>query len=318
MENRQLGRSTLKVAPLAFGCNVFGWTVDEKEAFELLDAFIGAGFDMLDTANSYSRWAPGNKGGESETIIGNWLKKRGNRDKVIIATKVGSDIGQGHRDISKNHILSAVEDSLRRLQTEYIDLYQTHWDVESVPVEETLEAHAQLVKEGKVRFIGASNFSPERLKASLDASRKYGYPRYESVQPLYNLYDRKEFEVSLQKLCLDEGLGVITYYSLASGFLTGKYRSEADLSKSARGNGVRKYMNERGMRIITALDEVSREYHTTPATVAIAWLMAKPAVTAPIVSATNVSQLESILGAAELELADDAMTRLNEASNSPA
>lgn len=315
MEKRKLGRTSIRIAPIAFGGNVFGWTVDEKKAFELLDAFIGAGFDMIDTANSYSRWAPGNKGGESETIIGNWMKQRGNRDRVIIATKVGSDIGQGHRDISRNHILSAVEDSLRRLQTEYIDLYQTHWDVETVPVEETLEAHAQLVKEGKVRFIGASNFSPTRLKASLEASRRDGYPRYESVQPLYNMYDREGFERSLQKLCLDEEIGVITYYSLASGFLTGKYRSEADLTKSARGNGIKKYLNEKGMRILAALDEVSGEYGTTPASVSLAWLMSRPAVTAPIASATTMLQLESLTKAAELQLTDDAVKRLEQASS---
>lgn len=315
MEKRRLGRSSLYIAPLAFGGNVFGWTVDERKAFELLDAFVGAGFDLVDTANSYSRWAPGNKGGESETVIGNWLKQRGNRDKVVVATKVGSDIGQGHRDISKRHILTAVEDSLRRLQTDYIDLYQTHWDVETVPVEETLEAHAQLLKDGKVRFIGASNFSPERLRSSLAASKKYGYPRYESLQPLYNLYDRQEFEHSLRKLCAEEKLGVITYYSLASGFLTGKYRSESDLGKSARGTGIKKYLNEKGMKILAALDDAAGQYTTTPASVALAWLMAKSTVTAAIASATSIPQLESMIRATELQLSEETIEQLDMAGS---
>ena len=314
MKKRQLGKSSLRVSPIAFGGNVFGWTVDEKTAFQILDAFVAAGFDFIDTANSYSRWVPGNKGGESETVIGNWMKKRNNREKVVIATKVGSDMGQGYKDISGKHILAAVEDSLRRLQTDYIDLYQTHWDVETVPVEETLEAHAHLVKEGKVRWIGASNFTPERLKASLAASKKHGYPRYESLQPIYNLYDRDAFEGSLEQICLDEGLGVIGYYSLASGFLTGKYRSESDLTKSPRGNGIRKYINERGFRILAALDSVADQYHSTPASVAIAWLLARPSVTAPIASATTLAQLEDLTKAAELKLSDEAVALLNSAS----
>ncbi|HQT91747.1 MAG TPA: aldo/keto reductase [Candidatus Kryptobacter bacterium] len=314
MEKRQLGKSMLRVSPLAFGGNVFGWTVDEKKAFQILDAFVAAGFDFIDTANSYSRWVPGNKGGESETVIGNWMKKRNNRERVVIATKVGSDMGQGYKDISRKHILAAVEDSLRRLQTDYIDLYQTHWDVETIPVEETLEGHAKLVKEGKVRWIGASNFTPERLKSSLAASKKNGYPRYESLQPIYNLYDRDAFEGSLERICLDEGLGVIGYYSLASGFLTGKYRSESDLTKSPRGNGIRKYMNERGFRILAALDSVADQYQSTPASIAIAWLLARPSVTAPIASATTLAQLEDLTKAAELKLSDEAVALLNFAS----
>ncbi len=313
MEKRQLGRSSLKFAPLAFCGNVFGWTVDERTAFTLLDAFTAAGFTFIDTANSYSRWVPGNKGGESETIIGNWMNARGNRANVIVATKVGSDIGQGHRDISRSHIIGAVEDSLRRLRTDYIDLYQTHWDVESTPVEETLEAHARLVDEGKVRWIGASNFSSQRLRASLDASARLGYHRYESVQPVYNLYDREEFENSLELLCSNEHLGVICYYSLASGFLTGKYRKESDLGGRARANGVKKYMNDRGFRILSALDEVSKECSSSQASVALAWLLAKPAVTAPIVSATSLAQLKDIIGATELRLTRDSMARLDEA-----
>ncbi len=315
MDKRQLGRSPLRIAPLAFGGNVFGWTVDDKKAFELLDAFTAAGFNMIDTANSYSRWAPGNSGGESETIIGRWLKQRGNRDKVVIATKVGSDIGQGHRDISMKHILTAHEDSLRRLQTDYIDLYQTHWDVESTPVEETLDAHARLVNDGKVRVIGASNFSPERLKASLDASRAKGFPRYESLQPQYNLYDREEFEKSLLDLCIKEGIGVISYYSLASGFLSGKYRSETDLGKSARGKGLKKYLTTRGMNILAALDSVSTRYETTPAAVAIAWVNSRPSITAPIASATSLSQLETIMHGAVITLDKDALALLDNASS---
>lgn len=314
MEKRQLGRSSLYIAPLAFGGNVFGWTVDERTAFQLLDSFAGSGFNLIDTANSYSRWAPGNKGGESESIIGKWMKQRANRDRIIVATKVGSEIGQGHRDISAKHILAAVEDSLRRLQTDYIDLYQTHWDVESIPVEETLEAHARLVKEGKVRFIGASNFTAERLKASLESSRKNGYPRYESLQPPYNLYDREGFERNLEKICKEEHLGVITYYSLASGFLSGKYRNESDLNRSARGKGVKKYLNERGLRILAELDKVSGEYDAPPASIALAWIMARSSVTAPIASATSLVQVDSFVRAAELELTEDTLARLNSVS----
>ncbi len=314
MKKRQIGKSSLYIAPLVFGGNVFGWTVEEERAFQLLDAFTEAGFHAIDTADSYSRWAPGNKGGESETIIGNWIRKRGNRSRVIIATKVGSDMGQGHRDISKKHILSAVEDSLRRLQTDYVDLYQTHWDVETTPVEETLEAHAQLVKEGKVRWIGASNFSPSRLKSALEASRKNQYPRYESLQPLYNLYERESFEKEYQNICMDQNLGVITYYSLARGFLTGKYRSRLDLKVSQRGNGVDKYLDIRGFRILAALDEVAKKYEVSPAAVAIAWLCARPAVTAPIASATTPEQLDSLIKGAQLGLDDGSMNLLNEAS----
>jgi aryl-alcohol dehydrogenase-like predicted oxidoreductase len=314
MKKNKLGNSALRIAPLAFGGNVFGWTVDEKTSFQLLDSFVAAGFDLIDTADSYSHWAPGNKGGESETIIGNWMKQRGNRDKVVIATKVGSAMGQGKKDISKKYVLSAAEASLKRLKTDYIDLYQTHWDDNVTPVEETLEAYAQLVKEGKVRWIGASNLSPERLKASLEASKKYNYPRYETLQPLYNLYDRETFEKELQPICVENNISVISYYSLASGFLTGKYRSEADLSKSARGQGVKKYLNERGLRILKALDEVAAQYSTTPASVAIAWLLARPSVAAPIASATNQEQLTSLFKAAELELKAKEVALLDEAS----
>lgn len=309
-----MGGTGLQIAPLAFGGNVFGWTVDEKMAFRLLDEFVDGGFNLIDTADSYSRWAPGNKGGESEIIIGNWTKKRRNRQMVVIATKVGSDMGQGRRDISKKYILQAAENSLRRLQTDFIDLYQTHWDVESVPVEETLEAYRKLVDEGKVRWIGASNLSPERLRASLAASDRNGYPRYQTLQPEYNLCDRQKFENSYEKICAEQNLGVISYYSLASGFLSGKYRTEADFEKSPRGNGVRKYFDGRGLRIIGALDEVSKQFHATPATIAFAWLQSRPTVTAPIASATNLDQLESLMKASELKLTQDAISILNAAS----
>ena len=314
MQKRQLGRSELQVAPLAFGGNVFGWTIDEPTSFTLLDAFTGAGYNLVDTADVYSRWKPGNRGGESETIIGNWVRSRGNRDKVIIATKVGSDMGQGKKDLTKKYILTAVEQSLQRLRTDYIDLYQTHWDDDTTPVEETLEAYAQLVKEGKIRWIGASNLSPARLKASLEASAQHGYPRYESFQPLYNLYERAAFEKELEAICLEQQLGVINYYSLASGFLTGKYRSEADLGKSPRGGGVKKYLDDRGLRILSALDAVSERYNTIPATVALAWLIARPSVTAPIASATSLQQLEPLLQAAQLTLDTAAIDQLNKAS----
>lgn len=314
MIKRQLGNSELRVAPLTLGGNVFGWTIDEARSFEILDGFTAAGFNLVDTADVYSRWAPGNSGGESETIIGKWMKQRGNRDQVVLATKVGADMGQGKRDISRKYIIKAIEDTLRRLQTDHIDLYQTHWDDDTTPVEETLETYAQLVKEGKVRYIGASNLSPERLLASLEASAENGYPRYETFQPQYNLYVRDEFETELEQIVLDHNLGVINYYSLASGFLTGKYRSAADLGKSPRGGGVAAYLNERGFKILAALDKVAALYHTTPASVAIAWLIARPSVTAPIASATTTAQLQDLVQAAQLKLDDEAIALLNTAS----
>lgn len=311
---RQLGNTDLKIAPLVFGGNVFGWTVDEKRSFELLDAFEASGFNCVDTADSYSRWAPGNKGGESETIIGRWMKQKGNREKIVISTKVGSDMGQGHKDVSKNYIVKAVEGSLLRLQTDYIDLYQTHWDNEATPVEETLEAYSRLVKQGKVRWIGASNLSPERLTASLSASKKHHYPVYQTLQPEYNLYDRERFEKYYQPVCAAQNLGVISYYSLASGFLTGKYRSEADLGKSSRGGGIKKYLNERGFKILDALDRVAAAHHTTPAGVAIAWLLQQPVVTAPIASATSPEQLRALTDACAVQLGEESRKTLNEAS----
>jgi aryl-alcohol dehydrogenase-like predicted oxidoreductase len=314
MNKRQLGRSDMQVAPLALGGNVFGWTIDEATSFQILDRFVDAGFNLVDTADVYSRWAPGNQGGESETIIGKWTKSRGLRDKVVIATKVGGDMGQGKKDLSKKYIFSAVENSLRRLQTDHIDLYQSHWDDNTTPVEETLEAYAELIKTGKVRVIGASNFTLTRLKASLEASARIGLPRYESIQPQYNLYDRQEFEQELEPLCIELQLGVISYFSLAKGFLTGKYRSENDLTKSVRGGGVKDYLNERGFRILKALDEVAAQYDTTSASVALAWLIARPSITAPISSATSTTQLDDLVKAASLSLDAASVEKLTKAS----
>jgi aryl-alcohol dehydrogenase-like predicted oxidoreductase len=313
MQKRQLGRSALQVAPLVFGGNVFGWTIDEAVSFQLLDAFAASGFNCVDTADVYSRWAAGNSGGESEAIIGKWMKLRGNRDKIIVATKVGSDMGQG-KNITKKYILTAANDSLKRLKTDYIDLYQTHFDDDVTPVEETLEAYAELIRAGKIRVIGASNLTSARLKASLEASVNHGYPRYESFQPHYNLVEREIFEKELEPICVEHGLGVINYWALAAGFLTGKYRTVADLSKSPRGSGVKKYLNARGLGILKALDEVAERYHSTPATVAIAWLIARPSVTAPIASATSIGQLDSLIAATKLELDADAIKRLDAAS----
>ena len=302
MEKRQLGTTDLHVYPITFGGNVFGWTIDEKKSFEILDAFTGAGFNFIDTADVYSRWKPGNEGGESETIIGNWLKKNKNRNEVIIATKVGSDLGNGKKGLAKKYILQAAEDSLKRLQTDHIDLYQTHFDDESTPIEETLEAYAQLIKEGKVRHIGASNLSPDRLKESLEVAATNDLPLYQTFQPEYNLYEREKFENGIEPLCLGNNLGVLNYYSLASGFLTGKYRSKDDLGQSARGGGVEKYLDDRGFKILAALDEVSRTLNSNPATVALAWLIHRPSVTAPIVSATSIEQLQSIIKAPDLAI----------------
>src|SRR5215471_13876551 len=302
VKRRKLGKSGLEVAPLAFGGNVFGWTVDQPTAFQLLDAFADAGFTLIDTADTYPRWAPGNRGGESETIIGNWLKRSGKRQQVVIATKVGMEMGPAKKGLSKAYILSEVEDSLRRLQTDYIDLYQAHKDDSNTPLEETLEAFALLVKQGKVKVIGASNYTEKRLLAALETSRKHAYPRYESLQPNYNLYDRSEYESELEPVCVKHGLGVIPYFSLASGFLTGKYRSEGDLSRSSRGSRVKKYLNDRGFRILKALDEVAAKHNSTPAQIALAWLMAPPSITAPIASATSLAQLNELMGAAQLTL----------------
>jgi len=310
MEKRQLGNTDLHIYPIVFGGNVFGWTIDEKQSFEILDKFHGAGFNCIDTADVYSKWATGNAGGESETIIGKWMKKNTNRHEIILATKVGSDMGGGKKGLKKNYILKAVEDSLQRLQTDYIDLYQSHFDDSTTAIEETLSAYDQLIKEGKVKWIGASNLSPERLKESLAISADNGLPQYQTLQPHYNLYARENFESGLEPICLGHGLGVITYYSLESGFLSGKYRTEADLHKSQRGGGMAKYFNERGMRILEALDLIADETNSTPATVALSWLIHRPSVTAPIVSATTMQQLKSIIMAPALELDANAVRLL--------
>ena len=302
MEKRPLGNTDLQVYPVAFGGNVFGWTLDEKQSFEILNGFTGAGFNFIDTADVYSRWKPGNSGGESEKIIGKWMKEKKNRHDIILTTKVGSDMGDGKKGLKKAYILKAVEDSLKRLQTDYLDLYQTHFDDLDTPVLETLEAYDQLIKDGKIRWIGASNMSVERLKESLATSAEHNLPAYETFQPHYNLYEREAFENGLEPVCLGHGLGVITYYSLESGFLTGKYRTKNDLDKSPRGAKMDQYFNERGLRILEALDEISKQYNTTQAAVALAWLIQRPSVTAPIVSATSLKQLDSIIQAPELDL----------------
>jgi aryl-alcohol dehydrogenase-like predicted oxidoreductase len=315
MKKRSLGNSGLKVAPLAFGGNVFGWTADERTSFRLLDAFVAAGFNLIDTADVYSRFAPGNSGGESETIIGKWLKQGGRRDNVVIATKVGLEMGPHRKGLSEAYILRAAEDSLRRLQTDHIDLYQSHRDDPDTPLEETLQAYAQLMEQGKVRAIGASNYSAERLSHALAFSRRHGLPRYESLQTEYNLYDRKEYEEALEPICIENGLGVLSYFSLASGFLTGKYKSEADVANKARGDFVKKYLNDRGFRIIDALDQVSKRLHAKPVQVALAWLIARPTVTAPIASATTLKQLKELIAATKLQLDDASMELLNQASD---
>ena len=312
MQKRKLGNSGLEVSPLAFGGNVFGWTADEQTSFKLLDGFVDAGLNLVDTAESYSHWVPGNKGGESETIIGKWFKKSGKRDQVVLATKAGG--GPGKTGLSKSHLLSAAEGSLQRLQTDYIDLYQSHYPDPGTPIQETLEAYAQLIKQGKVRAIGASNYTAEQLSEALKVSQELGLPRYETMQPQYNLYDRSGYEGALERVCEQNGLGVISYYSLASGFLTGKYRSEGDLTKSPRGQGVKKYLNERGLRILKALDEVANKYHSTPARVSLAWLIARPSITAPIASSTNLDQLNDLVGATKLQLDRASIELLDQAS----
>lgn len=313
MQFRQLGRSDLRIAPLVLGTNVFGWNVDEKTSFALLDAFLEAGFNTVDTADSYSRWVPGHKGGESETIIGKWLKASGKRSKVVIATKFGEDVGEG-RSNRKDYMQRACEASLKRLQTDAIDLYQTHFDDEVTPVEETMEGFDALIKAGKVRAAGASNVGPKRLKASLDASKRLGLPRYESLQPLYNLSDRNEFESGYAELCRKEEIGVIPYYGLAAGFLTGKYRSTEDADQNPnRGGRLKKYINPRGTRILSAIGEVAARHDATYAQVALAWLMAR--VTAPIASATSLAQLSDIMKAAELKLTGDDIAALTQAGD---
>ena len=314
MQKRKLGSTEFEVAPIALGGNVFGWTADEKTSFKLLDAFVGAGFNLIDTADSYSRWAPGHQGGETETVIGNWVAQRGHHEDVIIATKVGSEMGQGHKVLRRDYIIEACEASLRRLQVDCIDLYQSHWDDENTPFEETLAAYEKLLSQGKVAEIGASNLTAERLQQSFDVSDALKLPRYQTLQPHYNLYERGSFEGELQALCLRESIGVITYFSLAAGFLTGKYRSEKDFGKSARGGGMKKFMNPRGMKVLDALDTAARHVGATHAQIALAWLMARPGVTAPIASATSLDQLAEILRAPSVKLDADTVAALDRAS----
>jgi aryl-alcohol dehydrogenase-like predicted oxidoreductase len=313
MQLRPLGRSSLSVAPLAFGGNVFGWSADEQRSFDLLDAFVDAGFNLIDTADVYSAWVPGNRGGESETIIGKWLKRSGKRDQVVIATKVAK--WAEHPGLSPMNINQAIEGSLKRLQTDYIDLYQAHEDDASVPLHETLETFGKLIGQGKVRVIGASNYGADRFAEALKVSAQHGLPRYETLQPEYNLVSRAGYEKELEPLVVSENIGVINYYALASGFLSGKYRSAADLAKSAaRSSAVQKFLNPHGLRVLDALDKVARAHSATPAQVALAWLIARPSVTAPIASATTVPQLKELLGGVSLQLSKEEIAALDQAS----
>jgi aryl-alcohol dehydrogenase-like predicted oxidoreductase len=314
LQKRLLGRTDLDIAPLVLGGNVFGWTADEKTSFDILDRFVDAGLNAVDTADSYSRWVPGHKGGESETIIGKWMKSRGNSDKVIVITKVGSDMGQGKKDLSAAYIAKAVEDSLKRLQVDAIDLYLSHWPDETVPYDETLGAYQRLIEQGKIRWCGASNLDAGQLEAALKVASQKKLPRYEVLQPEYNLYDRSSFDGPLRDLCVREQIGVITYFSLARGFLSGKYRSEADLGKSPRGSSIGKYLDGRGKRILATLDAVSARHDANQAEVALAWIIAQPGVTAPISSATNIEQTDSLIRAAKLKLTAADIKELDQAS----
>jgi aryl-alcohol dehydrogenase-like predicted oxidoreductase len=314
MQMRKLGRTDLSVAPLVLGGNVFGWTADKKASFAVLDAFAGAGLNAIDTADAYSTWVPGNEGGESETIIGEWMKARGNRSRVIVITKVGSPMGKGKEGLKARYIEEAAEASLRRLQTDAIDLYLAHWPDMATPLEETLGAFQRLIEKGKIRWCGGSNLTVALLEGALAAAKARGGPRYEVLQPEYNLADRQGFEFGLAELCEREQIGVITYFSLAKGFLSGKYRSEADLAQSARGGGVKPYLNPRGFRILDALDKVAAQHKAKPAEVALAWAMARPGVTAPIASATSVEQVASLVRATELVLIPADMAALDKAS----
>ncbi|MGA9325769.1 MAG: aldo/keto reductase [Salegentibacter sp.] len=315
MHTTPLGNTGLQAPPIVFGGNVFGWTLSKKKSFRMLDELLDRGFTMIDTADVYSRWAEGNKGGESERIIGKWMKDRGVRDKIQLITKVGSSMQQGgDKDISRSHILKASEDSLKRLQTDHIDLYLTHWDDNKTPVEETLGAYNELIEAGKVRYIGASNLGPKRLKASLEAAEQHGLPKYEVFQPEYNLMQRSKFEDEIREICIEHKLGVISYFSLASGFLTGKYRSESDMEGSARSMFLKDYFNDKGKRVLEALDQLSDRYNISQAAIALSWIMQRPGITAPIASATKFSHLKAFHEAIDLELTEEDMQLLNEAS----
>lgn len=308
IQKRKLGRSGLEIAPLVFGGNVFGWTADEARSFELLDRFTERGFNAIDTADVYSSWAPGLTGGESETVLGRWLTRRGRRDDIVLMSKIG--MWEPHKGLSATNIEAAVEDSLRRLRTDYLDVYFAHIDDQDVPLEETLDAFAKLIAAGKVRAIGASNYSAERLREALEVSRKQGLPRYELMQPLYNLYDRADFESELAGVADEHELGVVSYFSLASGFLTGKYKSVEDLQGSARADFLKDYFDDRGQKLLGTLLDVAKDISATPAQVALAWLMNRPNVTAPIASATSLAQLDELLDAASLSLPEGVMEKL--------
>lgn len=312
-EKRRVGQSELHTRPFVLGGNVFGWTADEKESFTILDAYVDAGFDFIDTADVYSNWIPGNKGGESETIIGKWLKKSNKRDDVYIITKVGAAMSGDQKNLKKDYILKEAEESLKRLNTDYIDLYFVHFDDTSTPVEEYMQAFAKLIEEGKVGYIGASNVSPERIREAMEFAKNNDMPGYVCLQPEYNLYDREKYETRYEPLAREYGLGVITYSSLASGFLTGKYRTKDDLEDRKRGSRVEGYLTDRGTQIVDVLREVAEEYKATPAQIALAWIQARPSVTAPIASVSKTSQLD-ILKSADIKLSDEAMERLNRAS----
>jgi aryl-alcohol dehydrogenase-like predicted oxidoreductase len=316
IETIPFGQSDIQITPLIFGGNVFGWTLDEPKSFQILDDFVDKGFNAIDTSNNYSHWVEGNKGGESETIIGNWLIQRGRRDQVILMTKVGGRFGyESKPNVRGAYIKEQVEESLRRLKTDYIDLYQTHYDDEVTPIEETLRAYEDLIKEGKVRYIGASNISPERLVESLDITEDKSLPKYISLQPEYNLFDRAKFENIYQKLALEKQIAVIPYYSLASGFLSGKYQSEEDFTKTARGKGIKdEYWNDRGRQIVQAQKEIAEKYNVSPSAVALAWLLAQPSITAPIASATKSEHIVAFVDALQLKLAEEEIQKLTEAS----
>lgn len=314
MKKIKIGQTDLEVAPFNFGGNVFGWTLNETESFEILDHYVEAGFDFIDTADSYSHWANNGVGGQSETIIGNWMKARGNRDKMVIATKVGSGVGTENTNSSRQHILKTAEESLKRLQTDYIDLYYTHYDDGKTPVEETLQAYDELIKAGKVRYIAVSNIKPERLVESLEVAEKNNLPKYQALQPLYNLVEREGYEQDFAPLAEKYGLTVFPYYALASGFLTGKYRSKDDFGKSVRGKGLAKYLNDGGMKVLQVLEQVSRKHNSVPAAVSLAWLATQPNIGAPIASATSIKQLDEILSSVTLHLDEEDLKALNEQS----
>ncbi|MBN9616148.1 MAG: alcohol dehydrogenase [Acidobacteriales bacterium 59-55] len=314
MQTKTLGHSNIQVAPLVFGGNVFGWTVDAEKSFSLLDAFADRGFNCIDTADTYSRWVPGNKGGESEAILGQWFKRSGKRDQIVLATKVGVDMGDGKKGLGRRYILEEAEASLRRLQTDHIDLYQTHKDDETVPLEERFEAYRQLIQQGKVRIIGASKYNGARLTEAIETAQQHGLPVYQTLQPEYNLHARQAYETDLAPVAEKFGLSVIPFFSLASGFLTGKYKSKAESIGTSRERMLAKYFDERGERILKALDEVSQQLNARPASIALAWLLAQPTVTAPIASATSMDQIESLFAAVDLKLDQAALDKLNQAS----